>query len=149
MLYLDTEFNGHGGQLISLALVTDKEDGPEFYAVWPLPAEKDIHPWVQKHVIPYLDQAPEPDMTARFRLMTFLHRRNDHILADWPADHMHLLQCMLGKNFDESWAGARTLVLVNDSQPKPLKPHNALSDARALRDWHKASKRAQRANPIV
>jgi hypothetical protein len=33
-LYLDTEFNGHGGQLISLALVTDRASD-EFYGCRP------------------------------------------------------------------------------------------------------------------
>jgi hypothetical protein len=145
MLYLDTEFNGHGGQLISLALVTEKQDGPEFYGVLPLP--KQVHPWVAEHVIPKLEREPEDMELFRFRLFTFLQRRNDHIMADWPADHMHLLNCMLGPGFETSWSKDFTLLLVTQTNPKPVNPHNALSDARALRDWHRASKKAMRVNP--
>jgi len=53
--FLDTEFNGFGGALISLALVPEIGD-QDFYVSLPLPAE--IHPWVEKNVIPYLRFVP-------------------------------------------------------------------------------------------
>ena len=45
--FLDTEFNGFGGELLSLALVPDEGDR-EFYVVLPLPDTLD--PWVERHV---------------------------------------------------------------------------------------------------
>ena len=54
--FLDTEFNGFGGELISIALVPEYGD-QEFYAVLPLPAY--LHPWVERHVIPYLGNVPQ------------------------------------------------------------------------------------------
>ena len=53
--FLDTEFNGFGGALISLALVPEYGD-QDFYVSLPLPAE--IHPWVEQNVIPYLRFVP-------------------------------------------------------------------------------------------
>lgn len=50
-LYIDCEFNGFGGQLISMALVA--EDGTEFYEVVPLLEE--VTPWVAEHVMPVLN----------------------------------------------------------------------------------------------
>src|SRR3546814_5579366 len=53
--FLDTEYNGFGGELISLALVPEHGD-QEYYAVLPLPDE--IHPWVERNVVPYLGSVP-------------------------------------------------------------------------------------------
>jgi hypothetical protein len=50
-LFLDCEYNGFGGPLISMALVT--EDGREFYEV--LPCE-DPESWVAQHVMPNLNK---------------------------------------------------------------------------------------------
>ena len=47
--FLDTEFNGFGGELISLALVPE-HGHDEYYAVLPLPDE--LHPWVERNVVP-------------------------------------------------------------------------------------------------
>lgn len=135
MLYLDTEFNGFGGELISLALVSSV-NGEEFYGVLPLP--KKIHPWVKKNVIPYLEQAPETRGAFETRLIAYL-RRHEHedIIADWPEDFVHLLKCLcapFGFRVDID----PTLVLITtDGKVNPVTPPNALSDARALMYWHK------------
>ena len=54
--YLDCEYNGFGGDLISLALVPE-DGGEEFYAVlaWTGPPND----WVARNVIPYLNHVPE------------------------------------------------------------------------------------------
>ncbi len=82
-LFLDTEFNGFGGELISLALVSDA--GGEYYGVRELPRRLD--PWVQRNVIPYLDREPETDDALRGRLAVFLRtHRGETVIADWPDD---------------------------------------------------------------
>ena len=53
--FLDTEFNGFGGALLSLALVP--EDGQEFYVT--LECDDPVFPWVERNVMPYLDQVPD------------------------------------------------------------------------------------------
>ncbi len=136
-LYLDCEFNGFNGYLISMAIVST--DGAEFYAVLPLPGlPGDIHPWVQEHVVPYLVKEPEDEATFRARLRMFLLKHQPGpIYADWPEDFVHLLEAICGPN------GVRLNVeldlrLIRSGELKPEVPHNALSDARALMAWHLA-----------
>ena len=54
--FLDTEYNGFGGALLSLALVP--EDGSEEFYVT-LECDDQIDPWVERHVVPFLDMVPE------------------------------------------------------------------------------------------
>ena len=135
MLFLDTEFNSHRGQLISMALVSDV-DGHEFYGVLHLP--KIVHPWVLKHVVPLLLRRSESEWNFRNRLASYLLRhKGEDIVADWPEDFMHLLDMItepdgvrLGIDF--------SMHLVSGLDCKPDIPHNALSDARALMQAYKA-----------
>ena len=53
--FLDTEYNGWGGALLSLALVADS--GEELYVV--LDHEGPLEPWVERHVVPYFDSVPD------------------------------------------------------------------------------------------
>src|SRR4051794_3934264 len=53
-VFMDAEFNGFGGDLISIALVC--EDGQEWYEVAEIPAEP--HPFVVQHVLPVLGKEP-------------------------------------------------------------------------------------------
>jgi hypothetical protein len=53
--FLDTEYNGIGGALLSLALVPD--DGDELYLTFK--TDEKLVDWVEKHVVPYLDMVPE------------------------------------------------------------------------------------------
>lgn len=130
-LFLDTEFNGHGGELISLAITSTT--GEEFYGVLPMPSK--VHPWVQEHVVPYLMKDAEPHHVFRARLATFLQlHQPGPIFADWPEDFIHLLWAITEPN------GARVHVeldmrLIHSGDVKPAVPHNALSDARALMHW--------------
>lgn len=132
-LYLDTEFNGFGGALISLALVSDR--GGEFYAVRHLPAK--IDPWVAEHVVPYLAAVEKEDHVIRAHLKRFLDAHDgEPVVADWPEDFVHLMQLMCepgGISFNIEL----DMSLINSGDVKSAIPHNALSDARALMEWHK------------
>lgn len=141
-LYLDTEFNGFGGQLISIALVSD-ESAEEFYGVLPLPSK--VHPWVAEHVVPYLVADAEPHYKLRHRLFNYLKRHEGQvIIADWPEDLAHLLGLMCepgGMQFDIDLHMSR----IESGKLTPDMPHNALSDARALRDWAVSTRRVSKA----
>lgn len=139
-LYLDTEFNGHGGDLISLALVSDR--GPhKFYGVVPLPEK--IAPWVAEHVIPLLDQEPEPRDEFRMRLRHFLEKYSgEDIVADWPDDFAHLMRVMSGPDYERSFMIPCDMRLIVSGDVKPENQHNALSDAHALMHWHHLTKQA-------
>ena len=132
-LYLDTEFNGHGGELISLALVSDKSG--EFYSVLPAPEKWDD--WCLKHVVPFLEQASEPENEFRMRLRHFLEKHSgEEIIADWPDDFVHLMQALSGPSYDQSYMLPVSMRLVVSGDVQPEVPHNALSDAKALMYWH-------------
>lgn len=139
-IYLDCEFNGFGGELISMAMVT--EEGHEWYAMRHLPGIVD--PWVAKHVIPKLgDVKSSHDAAFHHRFEEFITQYPDcEIIADWPADFEHFNACMsmVGKIHDFTIPMEYTMRFLKGSPDiKPEDPHNALSDARALRDWHQST----------
>ena len=53
--FLDTEYNGWGGALLSLALVPE-DGGQEVYVT--LDWSGSVEPWVEQNVMPYLDTVP-------------------------------------------------------------------------------------------
>lgn len=134
-LYLDTEFNGFGGELVSLALVAD--DGREYYAVLPEPRVWD--PWVVLNVVPVLSAAKPvtyPQTREEFRrgIEAFLRQfDNPIIVADWYTDLVHFFSIFGGRDHTQSIAFAcrAELVLLDDIASEV--PHNALADARAIR----------------
>jgi hypothetical protein len=88
--YLDTEFNGFGGALISLALV--REDGESLYLIYA--AEETLIPWVRRNVMPRLDSVPpgviaqHVDQSSGARaIAAFLAADPEpRVIADWPDD---------------------------------------------------------------
>ena len=62
--FLDTEFNGFGGALLSLALVP--EDGSEFYIT--LAFDGELNAWVERNVLPYFDHVPVGLVSPRLSL---------------------------------------------------------------------------------
>jgi hypothetical protein len=131
-LFLDTEFNGHAGELISIALVAD--DGSETYAVCGIPADPD--PWVAEHVLPLVDVEAIGSDRAREQVVAFVRQfENPTIICDFPTDLEHFFRLMRGPSFDVSyWNDMRVEMSQSPRDPTPDRPHNALSDARALRD---------------
>ncbi len=88
--FLDTEFNGFGGALISLALVS--EGGASLYLIYDLPAAPD--PFVRDHVQPKLESVPASvairrvsQLQGAYAIEAFLHGDAEpEIIADWPDD---------------------------------------------------------------
>lgn len=130
-MFLDTEFNGFGGELISIALVSDKGGkDAEFYGVRHLP--DDIVPWASQHVVPVLDQSPEDDDVLKRRLREFLHgHAGEPIVADWPLDFIHFL-VLLCEPGGRAYQFALTMQLIKQGAIESSLPHNALADATAL-----------------
>jgi hypothetical protein len=140
--FLDTEYNGTGGALLSLGLVPD--DGDELYLTFQ--TEEPIVDWVQRHVIPYLDSVPEqlscPRLTRRdaaHELERYLrHDEKPVIVADWPEDvaqFCNLLMTGPGDMVELRDLTFRLVPMSNFSTAANSRvPHNALHDARALRD---------------
>jgi hypothetical protein len=142
--FLDTEYNGFGGELISLALVPEHDD-QEFYAILPLP--ESVHPWVERHVLPYLASVPpgchagtSSRRDAAVDLAAYLERDSEPVIvADWPDDIALFCSLLV--------TGEGRMVAVGDLRFELVStpgfsvaansqvPHNALHDARALRDF--------------
>ena len=140
--FLDTEYNGWGGALLSLALVPD--DGEELYLT--LDWDGALEEWVQRHVVPYLDTVPPQHVSPRLSrsdaarsLAHYLAGDGDPlIIADWPED-IALFNALLvtgpGVMAEVPEISFRVVQLPGFSTAaNSMVPHNALHDARALRD---------------
>lgn len=133
--FLDAEFNGFGGELISLALVPEGAGVPPFYEAIECP---DPTPWVAEHVLPVLETKVISRAELADRFADYLIDDADPLLvADWPEDIAH----------------AARLLIVGPGRMKPIRsirfelvdpgiigtggtnqaPHNAYHDAMALR----------------
>jgi len=134
-LFIDNEFNGMGGALISMALVS--EDGArEFYEVVEL--HEPVIGWVKDNVMPIRNQTPIPFAVFQERLKRFLQQFPAvNIIADYPDDIKYFMEAVItgpGEWFETQ--PLTTEVQDNLSAKKSKILHNALEDARALRhDW--------------
>ena len=128
--------------MLSLALVPD--DGEELYLTleWPGALEE----WVERNVVPYLDMVPQPLVSPRLSradaarsIAHYLAGDPDPlIVADWPED-IALFNALLvtgpGVMAEVPEITFRAVQLPGFSTAANSKvPHNALHDARALRD---------------
>ncbi|MGN7750590.1 hypothetical protein [Sinorhizobium sp. 22678] len=133
-LFVDTEFNGFGGELMSMAIVS--EFGDEWYEVLPLPDV--VVPWVKDNVVPVLNAEPVSGEAFRESFLAFMSRfRNPTIVADWYTDIVHFFAMFGGKDHNESVGYACKAELVLIDRYDSLIPHNALHDARAIRDAYR------------
>ena len=140
--FLDTEYDGFGGALLSLALVPE-DGGEEFYVVLDGEASD---PWVQRHVVPFLDMVPEglkgPRLSRRAAaeaLAAWIQLDEAvEIIADWPEDLAQLSMLLVTGPGQMVAVPQLTLRLVPlhgfSTAANSVVPHNALHDARALRD---------------
>lgn len=141
--FIDTEFNGFGGPLISVGLVPEYGD-QEYYAVLPLPS--DPHPWVARNVLPYLDSVA-PGLVNHIDAVTAAHEiaaylaadRDPVIVADWPEDIALFCRLLLTGPAEIVDVGSLTFEFRRSpgfsTAMNSRVPHNALHDARALRDF--------------
>jgi hypothetical protein len=141
--FLDTEYNGFGGALLSLALVPE-DGGEEFYVT--LECDATLDPWVERHVIPFLDMVPEALKTPRLprrdaaeALAAWLALDSaPDIIADWPEDIAQISMLLVTGPGTMVSVPSLTLRLTTlhgfSTAANSVVPHNALHDARALRD---------------
>ena len=133
--FLDTEFNGFLGDLISIALVPEAEDMPSFYEVL---ACAEPTSWVREHVMPHLNREPIAREEMSARLGAYLaHDPEPMLVADWPEDLAHAL-CLTvtGPGRRLVTPPLRFELLESsgfDAAAASEVPHNAYHDAVALR----------------
>lgn len=134
-LYLDTEFNGFGGDLISMALVPHDDSLPEFYRE--IVMRQQLHPWVRENVVPHLILPPISYSEFQNALANYLWDiRECTIVADWPDDIRYFCEALI------TGPGQMIKLMHNikfelnfDIKYESLVPHNALHDARAIREY--------------
>lgn len=133
--FLDAEFNGFCGELVSIALAPEDETLTHFYAAIDCPAPE---PWVAAHVMPVLDTVPTARRAVAEALADYLAAAGEPlIVSDWPEDAANLLRLLIvgpGRMLPVP----RLLIALADvpgfdAASSSAVPHNALSDARALR----------------
>lgn len=155
--YLDCEFFGWGGPIISLALVG--EDGRELYLAFDqhqlehearIVTLADERKWMLDNVLPIIDcEGAKALRVGQYRsniakewprhIAEFLmFHETIHITADWPEDIRHICELLMvgpgmtlipDKRINFEW-------VRKDAYPSHLPgavQHNALWDARALR----------------
>lgn len=130
--FIDCEFNGGHGELISMAIVS--EDGQRvFYEV--VEHKAPTEEWVAEHVMPILNKPAIPMAAFKERLKKFLDAFPKlTLIADHAADLFYFTQVIIGA---EGWMMVEyQLDLRVDpaiSAKKSTQKHNALEDAKALR----------------
>lgn len=144
--YLDTEFDGFGGELISLALV--REDGESIYIVYK--TNEVLSPWVKENVIPILWDIPSPlpgmaygpvshfEATQIISKFLLYSAETPTIITDWPDDIKYFCQEIItgpGEMIN-LMNGIKFEVVRVDAYPSSLVgavQHNAWWDAKALK----------------
>lgn len=151
--FFDFEFNGFGGDLISLGIAA--EDGFTLYLVekwerlnW-LRSSHRIDPWVEANVLPILMDNP-PDSEAIERpvsewgeIVANFYEGDDkpHFFCDWPSDIADLCKIMItgpGTAVQMPHQTIFTCLRHLDVYPTSLPgavQHHALWDALALKRW--------------
>lgn len=142
-LFLDAEFDGFAGPLISLALVPLDQRLSEFYAITTHRAQDE---WVIKNVVPVLGPAYRWDpKNLPGMLATYLNQFAEpvSVTADWPDDFTYLMKALIKGPGEMAKLDHKFGMVLDCSLPGTADtsqvPHNALWDARALRDSWKAA----------
>jgi hypothetical protein len=135
--FLDAEFNGFGGELISLALVPETSGAAPFYEALACAAPV---PWVVDHVLPVLRTLPIARAAMVAKLAAYLDGDDEPVvIADWPEDVAHLALLMVtGPGWRMPAPRVRFDLLdlpLFDSEALSEVPHNACHDAMALRGY--------------
>lgn len=144
--FIDSEFDGFGGRLLSMALVPLDRAAESLYL-----QVNDAHEvqddWVRANVVPLID-LPLPDTVIRHRVarsefssvighyLSGLLR--PHIVADWPDDIRYFCEALItGPGTMIKMPGFTTQLVRVDAYPTDLAgavQHHAYWDAAALRE---------------
>lgn len=142
-LFLDTEFNGFMGRLMSMALVPEDSTKREFYEE--LIMIDQLDDWVKNNVVPHMHGVPLTRKEFQQRLAQYLREIGPcTIVADWPDDIRHFCESLItgpgetfwpihNINFELDWG----IHYHSDI------PHHALHDARGIRDFYLEREKAR------
>lgn len=141
-LFIDCEFNEFGGDLISMALVADNDQ--EFYEVLNLENDEKYGSWVYFNVVPWLNKDPINKQLFQAKLWRFINKWEEvHVIADWPDDIKYFCMSLITNPGSALLTPPKLTMQVdrdlNTDSSEIL--HNALSDARAIKEsWKRLEK---------
>lgn len=135
-LFLDTEFNGFGGELMSIALVPEREGVREFYKEIRISGQLD--PWVRDNVVPHLILPSCSYSEFQQELAQYMWEVGESvIIADWPDDVKYFCQALItGPGMMINLMHNVKFELDFSINYESLVPHNALHDARAIKEFY-------------
>ena len=141
-LFLDTEFNGFGGKLMSMALVPEHEHDrvDNFYCE--LEMTDQLHPWVRENVVPHMVLVPSTRLQFQSKLSAYLLQfQTITIVADWPDDIRYFCESLItGPGERISMPSRIKFELDLDIEYESRVPHNALDDAIGIREYYRNTK---------
>lgn len=144
--YLDTEFDGKGGPLLTLAIV--RADGEGYYFIDPEAVNSAQNEWVRANVVPVVNSdCPLGFHISNLGLVLSQFLRDDKrplVIADWPDDIAYLCRELTARSLYwgdpdgqlQDMPPLRFEVANHDAYPTTLPgavQHNAWWDAMALR----------------
>lgn len=153
-VYMDFEFNGLGGHILSLGLVDEEGNGRYYVFKNEADEGKEIQPWVAENVVPKLMDFYRT--VDGYNILTYEGSTGDvqldlvdflkpmieehgavNLVSDWPDDIKYMSQLMItGPGTMIDLPGIHFEVARVDAYPNmfiKLVQHNAISDALALR----------------
>jgi hypothetical protein len=124
-----------------MALVPENNTIPEFYVE--LEIKDQLEPWVAENVVPHLFLNPCTHNKFQQTLAQYLNWVGDcTIVADWPDDIRYFCESLI------TGPGQRIALKNNikfeldfSIEYESVVPHNALHDARAIRDVYEKRKK--------
>ncbi len=134
-IFLDTEFNGFGGVLLSMGMID--EDGKEFYEAitfGPRGRNEPMDPWALEHVIPVIKKQPVHYTEFQRKLQEYLSGEFV-VIADWPDDLRYFCESLITAPGQMMAVSSFDMIMDRRlSSSLSLTPHNALADAKAIKD---------------
>ena len=119
-----------------MAIVPEDAKIKEFYAE--LEIKEQLHPWVKENVVPHLILVPQSMNSFQQSLAQYLWELGEcAIVADWPDDIKYFCESLIvGPGMSISLMHNIKFELDLGIKYESLVPHNALHDARAIRDYY-------------
>jgi hypothetical protein len=136
-LFLDTEFNGFGGKLMSMALVPEDDRIENFYCE--LEMTDQLDPWVRENVVPHMILIPSTISQFQNKLASYLLKFQElTIVADWPDDIKYFCESLITGPGERINIPARiNFELDLNIEYESAVAHNALHDAIAIREYYR------------
>lgn len=150
-IFLDCEFNGFGGELLSIGMVAETSND-WLYAIVADTKDPPTE-WVAENVLPVMDSFYRlGKRVSRDEIRETLHGYlarwpTIHVIADWPEDIIHFCRLLLTDKPGERINTPPLTMEIVRFDSKSDVPHNALADACGIRaEWLRQTRTKQRAS---